>query len=45
MTEYCKYAKRSGTHEEIIKICKKYHNECVRLYPCVFFIAYYKEIS
>ena len=44
MSEYCKYAKELGTYDEIITLCKKYHNECVKLYPCAFFIAYYKEI-
>lgn len=45
MNEYCKYAEKSGTHEEIIYICKNNHNECVKLYPCAFFVAYHKEIS
>lgn len=44
LDEYCKYTEIKGTHEKIIDICKENHEECVKLYPCAFFVVYYKEI-
>jgi len=43
--EYCKYIKEWLSYEEQIKSCKKYNKECVTLYPCAFFIAYYDELD
>lgn len=44
MNELCKYTGITGSHDEVILVCRKCHSECVKLYPCAFFIAYHKEI-
>lgn len=43
--EYCKYTKIKGKHHDIVRICKQNNEECVKLYPCAFWIAYNKEVS
>ncbi len=43
--EYCKFTGTHGTHETIIEECKKHHDECVKLYPCAFFVVYCAEVS
>ena len=45
MIEYCKYTKEWLSHEKQIKSCRKYNKECIKLYPCAFFIAYYDELD
>jgi len=42
--EYCKFTNVHGTHETVLEECKKHHNECVKLYPCAFFIIYSNEV-
>ena len=45
IVEYCKFTGTHGTHETIIQECKKHQDECVKLYPCAFFIAYSQGIN